>query len=86
MRYLVAFFLLLLVPSLAHAQAARILLDGFFDDWETLDPAHTDSSGDVPAGEIDFARLWISNDERYLFLRFELGAETLIQEGNQLVV
>ena len=56
MRYLVAFFLLLLVPSLAHAQAARILLDGFFDDWETLDPAHADSSGDAPTGAIDFAR------------------------------
>ena len=86
MRYLVAFFLLLLVPSLAHAQAARILLDGFFDDWETHNPAYADSSGDAPAGAIDFARLWISNDEHYLFLRFELGAETLIQEGNQIIL
>ncbi|MFB3132447.1 MAG: endonuclease/exonuclease/phosphatase family protein, partial [Rhodothermales bacterium] len=86
MRYLVVLFLLLLVPSLAYAQAARILLDGFFDDWETLDPAHADSSGDAPAGAVDFARLWISNDEHYLFLRFELGAETLIQEGNQIIL
>lgn len=86
MRYFVAFFLMMLVPGSAQAQAARILLDGAFDDWAALDPVHTDPSGDALSGMVDFERLWVANDERYLFLRFELNAETLIQEGNQVIL
>ena len=70
----------------AQAQAARIFLDGDFGEWARLDPAHTDASGDAQAGNVDFDRLWIANDREYLFLRFELGVETLIQEANQIVL
>ena len=86
MRYLGTLLLLMLVPTVVHAQAARIFLDGAFDDWATLNPAHADPAEDAPAGMVDFGRLWIANDEQFLFLRFELGAETLIQEENQLVL
>jgi exonuclease III len=72
-------------PLTAHAQAARIFLEGTFDDWTPLSPAHEDGLGDADAG-VDFGRLWIANDESYLYLRFELGLETLIQEGNQIVL
>ena len=70
----------------AQAQAARIFLDGDFGEWFNLDPAHTDASGDTQAGSIDFERLWIANDQQFLFLRFELGVETLIQEANEIVL
>ena len=70
----------------AQAQAARIFLDGSFGDWDNLNPAHIDASGDAPASGVDFTRLWIANDQQYLFLHFELGVETLIQEANQIIL
>jgi endonuclease/exonuclease/phosphatase family metal-dependent hydrolase len=69
----------------ASGQAARILLDGAFEDWAAVTSAHLDASADVGAG-VDFQRFWVTNDEQYLFLRFDLGIETLIQESNQLVL
>ncbi len=78
--------LLLLLPGAAHAQAARILLDGLPDDWQALAPLHADPSGDAPAGAVDFGRLWMAHDEQFFFLRFELGAEVLIQEFNEIVL
>ena len=49
----------LALPNGAQAQAARIFLDGSFGDWDNLDPAHIDASGDAPASGVDFTRLWI---------------------------
>ncbi|MBN4056395.1 endonuclease/exonuclease/phosphatase family protein, partial [Rhodothermus sp. AH-315-K08] len=69
-----------------RAQAARIFLDGHFEEWDDLAPIHTDPAADSPAGAIDLTRLWIANDETRLYLRFELGLEILIQEGNQLTL
>ena len=76
---------LLWVPGV-QAQAVRVFMDGSFDEWGDLDPAHTDASGDAAAGTVDFGRLWITNDKQYLFLYFELGVETLIQEANQIAL
>ncbi len=70
----------------ALAQAARIFLDGQFEEWDDLAPVHTDAAADSPAGAIDLTRLWIANDETRLYLRFELGLEILIQEGNRLTL
>ncbi|MFT5142169.1 MAG: endonuclease/exonuclease/phosphatase family metal-dependent hydrolase [Rhodothermales bacterium] len=72
-------------PVTARAQAARIFLEGTFADWIPLSPVHEDGLGDADAG-VDFGGLWMANDERYLYLRFELGVETLIQEANQIVL
>ena len=61
--------------SLSAAQAAPIVLDGAFDDWAAVSVAVTDGSGDDGGSGIDFGRVWTANDDRYLFLRFETGAE-----------
>lgn len=65
-------------------QAGRILVDGYFDDWDNISPLHTDPTSDATPGTPDFVGLWITNDENYLFLRFEVTVETLIQEFNQI--
>jgi endonuclease/exonuclease/phosphatase family metal-dependent hydrolase len=71
-------------PPPPASQAARILVDGRFDDWQGVPVAHADP---VDADEgLDFGRLWIANDEHYLFLRLELGREIVIQDGNELVL
>ena len=72
-------------PPEPASHAARILVDGRFDDWRDVPLAHADPADGV-GGRFDFGRLWIANDEHYLFLRLELGREILIQNDNQLVL
>lgn len=66
---------ILLGASRAVAAVAPIVLDGDFGDWQGLLPVAADASGDGPAFGIDFGRVWVANDHRHLFLRFETGRE-----------
>jgi hypothetical protein len=80
-------FTCILVMSLAlHAQSARILLDGIFSDWTAIPPLHSDPIGDPLGGDIDFQRLWAANDENYLFIRIEVGAEINLQDFNEVAL
>jgi exonuclease III len=72
--------------SVPAPQAARIIVDGAFEDWQGIQPAYEDLPGSTPDGGIDLGRLWITNDEHYLFLRLEVGAEILVQEDNRLTL
>ena len=58
--------------------------DGRFEDWSGLSPAYSDQTGDGDG--IDIGRVWISNDGRRFFLRFELGEEISLQSGNKLAL
>jgi endonuclease/exonuclease/phosphatase family metal-dependent hydrolase len=69
--------------SVPVPQATRIIVDGEFADWQGITPAYEDSTYH---GGIDLGRLWITNDEHYLFLRLEVGAEILVQEDNRLTL
>ena len=82
----VLFALHLLAAAPAPASPLPILLDGVFGDWEGVEPAYTDASGDGGASGIDFDRLWLADDGRFLFLRFEVGTELLLSENNSLTV
>lgn len=77
---------LLLSAPLGHAQATRIIVDGVFSDWGSLKPLHVDPPGDQLSGSIDFGRLWVANDERFLFLRVEVGAEINLQDLNDITL
>ena len=71
-----------LIPvPLSAGVALPITPDGFFADWKSTAPADTDPEGDVPAGSIDLGRLFIANDDEALYVRFEVGRETLLQNG-----
>lgn len=78
-----------LAPEPAAGKALPIIPDGFFKDWKKAGKPKTDPSGDAAAGRVDLGRLWIANDDEALYLRFEVGRETLLQEegaqrGNRL--
>ena len=60
----------LLIPSFASAQV--ITIDAQFDDWSGI-PVQTDPSGD--ASNLDFTSFSVTNDDEYLFLRFETAEE-----------
>lgn len=75
--------LIILIPIIVHPQT-RIVVDGKFNDWETLSPAHQDPLGDLNNGTIDFGKIWITNDDKYLFIRVELGDEINLQDLNDV--
>lgn len=77
---------LILSLTTAQAESARIYLDGLFTDWETIDPIYSDPIGDQASGTLDFGRLWVANDERYLFISIEVGAELLLAEPNAVTL
>lgn len=79
-------YLIGLAPAGAFSQQHRILLDGAGDDWQVLEPSHSDPLHDQKTGNLDFHRLWIAHDEDYIFFRLEIGAEINLQEENSLVL
>lgn len=74
----------LAAPSLADPLA--IVVDGVHEDWGGSDPAWVDPTGDGAPGGIDFSTLYAADDDRFLFVRIDLGRETLLNEGNGLVL
>jgi hypothetical protein len=73
---------LLLVVAPATAAQFAIAIDGELDDWDGVAVAYTDASGDGSGA--DFGRLWIADDDRFLFLRLEVGQELDLSENNSL--
>jgi endonuclease/exonuclease/phosphatase family metal-dependent hydrolase len=73
--------LFLAVPR-AAAEQAPISIDGVFDDWTGVPVAYADAAGDGLG--IDLGRLWIADDDRFLFLRLEVGGEINLSENNDL--
>ena len=75
-------FFCLLAPGFTLADLAPLQIDGYFDDWATLAPVHDDSHDD--AGPVDFGRIWVANDQDYLFIRFETGGEVQPDEQQNM--
>lgn len=76
--------ILLVMTHLASAESARIIVDGEWDDWSEIAPLYTDASGDQNSGDIDYGQLWVANDELFLHLRLEVGAEINMQDYNDI--
>lgn len=72
--------------SPARADLNRVYTDGYFGDWDGVEVAWTDDAGDGGPNGVDFGRLWLADDEDYLYLRFETTGEILLQEDNQLTL
>ena len=67
-----------------RTSARGIRADGRFNDWAEISPAYSDQTGDEDG--IDIGRVWLSNDDKRFFIRFELGEEISLQSGNNLVL
>ena len=70
----------------SSAQTNPILIDGTFSDWDDLTPIHIDTPGDNDNTNIDFARMWVSNDQDFLFIRIEVRTEINLQSNNQITL
>lgn len=87
------FFLVLTLPLAAagcgtdsamdsSSYPTAISLDGAFNDWERVDPLHTDPAGD--GDRVDLLDLSVAHDADFLYVRFRLGDSMLLQEKNDL--
>ncbi|MFH1143714.1 MAG: endonuclease/exonuclease/phosphatase family protein [Candidatus Eisenbacteria bacterium] len=82
---LAAFLLATLAGGPAAAQeCGPIIVDGAFTDWSALAPVYQDAVGDAAPGCLDIGRVWIADDARRLYLRFETGVEWALQSANSL--
>ncbi len=77
---------LVLLSAPAYGNQALITIDGVFSDWDGIVPAYIDASGDDGPSGIDLGALWLADDPRFFFLRFEVGPEASLDEGNDLVL
>ena len=80
---LLVLFLTLVTGS--KAQSNQITIDENFSDW-SASPIFTDSQNDQSSGEIDFTDIWISNDNKNLFVRFSTGKEIVLAEDNDITI
>lgn len=74
--------LLILFPAIGFGQS--VVIDGRFDDWDTVPVAYADASDDGGSSGVDFGRLWIMHDKERVFLRIETGKDILVQDGNTI--
>lgn len=79
-------FGLVLITFPLYTQTSPILIDGIFSDWNEMTPLHIDMPGDDDNSNIDFARLWMSNDPDYLFIRIEVRKVLNLQSNNQITL
>lgn len=78
---LYAIMFLVLLTTLTLAQ---IKIDEDFSDWEQIDVLYADSVGD--GAEIDFGRLWLADDDNFLYYCFEVGSEINLQDYNDVTI
>lgn len=83
-QFIFAFLWIFAAPSFADSLPIKI--DGLFSDWGSLLPLYEDPAGDNGNSPIDFRRLFIANDESFLFIRFDTGAELILNIDNSLVL
>ncbi|MFT5227665.1 MAG: exonuclease III [Urechidicola sp.] len=68
-----------LLISINLSAQNRILVDGFFDDWDDKPEIYTDQNGDGGDSDIDFGTLKVYNDDDFFFFYLEVGIEINLQ-------
>lgn len=64
------------------AQALPIAIDGRFNDWSASTTNYQDKVGD--GADIDLLSFSVSNDSSYLFIKFDMAKELLLNANNKL--
>ncbi|MBS3767136.1 MAG: T9SS type A sorting domain-containing protein [Candidatus Cloacimonetes bacterium] len=88
-KFIILFFLIILIFINLKAnqkEAARIWMEGEFDDWVSIATIYSDTSGDQQSGDIDFGDLKIANDNRFVYFYLEIGAELNLQDQNEITL
>ncbi|MBK8566331.1 MAG: hypothetical protein IPN76_24090 [Saprospiraceae bacterium] len=66
------------------AQALPIAIDGRYEDWTSEAIQFEDVVGDVSG--LDLLSFSVTNDEKYLFIRFEIDEQVVLTDNNDLTL
>lgn len=77
--------LILFLSTLVIGQNNQIILDEKFDDWDNVLNFIEDEEDNLAQG-VDYKKLWITNDDNYLFIRIDFYDEILLQEDTSTVI
>ncbi len=68
------------LPLFTFSQSNQIYIDGYFEDWVNINN-YTDSNDDIQSGA-DFINVSVTNDNKYLYVKFETAEEIDLSDGN----
>jgi len=57
-----------------------MVMDGRFDDWADIEPVVAASPAPESGSPIRFGKVWVTHDTRFVYLRFQTGAELNLQK------
>ncbi|MEE9294909.1 MAG: hypothetical protein V3W34_08120 [Phycisphaerae bacterium] len=80
------YFVSAVMQTGSFAEQVAVVIDGTSDDWDGVSPAYSDTAGDGGGNGVDLGRMWVADDNRFLFLRVELGVEMDVSENNDLIL
>ena len=77
---------MLAVPlTMTHAEQVAITIDGEFEDWADVVASVIDNKGDG-MGAVDFTRIWLADDDRFLFIRIEATEDFDLSDDNSILL
>lgn len=77
-------YIYILIASIySLSLTAQIRIDEQFDDWSNI-ALVSDAIGDASSTSEDFVNVQVSNDDKFLYFKFELTNEILLQENNRI--
>lgn len=79
-----ALFISILLFSTNLSFAQSINIDEDFSDWDSVPILYEDATGDNAESTPDFKVLKITNDDRFLYMYLEVGAEINFQSDNSI--
>lgn len=69
----------------SSAVSGQIFIDEDLKDWPPSASTLSDA-GDGSNTELDIRQIWVENDAQFLYVRFELDREIILQEDNKLAL
>ena len=73
-------FLIILIPLVNNSQNNQIYIDGMFEDWNNI-TSYIDEDEDNIENGIDFIKFAVTNDSKYLYIKFETSSEIDLSDG-----
>ncbi len=84
MKPVYSFLILFFVTCHLSTNAQQVFIDESKTDWDTIDPLYVD--GEDAFSPVNFGALKVHNDDRFLYLYLEVGAEISLQENNNVTL
>ncbi len=84
MKPFYSLLILIFVTCHLSTNAQQVFIDESKTDWDTIDPLYVD--GEDAFSSVNFGALKVHNDDRFLYLYLEVGAEITLQENNNVTL